>query len=136
MDFDRIIALFTKRGERFALLKASQPNNMLEQYPMDYPMDYPYNEINWIWTGFQLINRTHFANDDNQFLQGHFLYSQSISSHGKVKGFRLKFCRESVTLRGFWQCCFLTAEFQIGPPRLIMLFHMILDLPSTRPNSV
>ena len=68
MDLERLIALFKERGERFACMKERQPNISLE-----HP-----NEINWIWTGFQLINQTHFANDNNQFLRGHLLYSLTL----------------------------------------------------------
>ena len=37
---------------------------------------------------------------------------QSISSLGKVRGFRSKFCRESVTLRGSSLCCFSRQNFK------------------------
>ena len=40
--------------------------------------------------------------------------------------FRLKFCRESVTLRRFWLCLFPRQDFKWNS-WLLMLFHMILD---------
>ena len=37
-------------------------------------------QINWLWTGFQLINQTHFKNSQNQSIQGNFVVDHGESS--------------------------------------------------------
>ena len=38
-----------------------------------------------------------------------------VKAYLHSKGFRLKSCRESVTLRGFWLCCFSLQNFKWNP---------------------
>ena len=57
--------------------------------------------------------------------------NQEVKAYLHSERFRLKLRRESVTLRGFWLCCFSWQNFKWNP-WLLMLFHMILDRPPTR----
>ena len=54
-----------------------------------------------------------------------------VKAYLQLEEFRLKFCRESVTLRRFWLCLFPRQDSK-WDPRLLVLFHMILDQPPTK----
>ena len=58
----------------------------------------------------------HFCND--RMILYRMIYR---SKHIFTRKFRLKFCWESVTLRGFWLCCFSRQNFKWNP-WLLMLF--------------
>ena len=65
------------------------------------------------------------------FVIAGFCLALRVKAYLHSERFRLKFCQESVKLRGFQLCCFSRQNFKQNL-WLLMLFHMILGQPPPR----
>ena len=78
VDLKEIEIIFKERGEKLECLE-SGVNVTVKCANVTHESRKSSEQINWLWTGFQLINQTHFGNSQNQFIQGTFWIEQRAS---------------------------------------------------------